>query len=354
MQSPLPNAGAGDPGHEGLTIVAGVDGGGTHTRVSLLRSDGVLLGVGEAPSGNLHDVGRARLAEHMQRAWAEAWRAAGQAPRAVEAAFLAMASVGLAADRAEVLEVACAVGLAPPARTKVDIDLTAALAGGLAGAPGIALIVGTGSSCYGRRADGLARQVGGWGSMLDDVGSATWLGTRAMTAAARAFDGRGPATVLQERVREALGISEMRAMLRAVDADGLSRARRASLAKLVTAAAREGDAVANQMLDEGADALAECVEAAARVLEWSAPPLEVVATGGLATDPDYGARVSAAIARRVPMATVVAPRLENVVGAAVLALALTGRPLAPAALERLERAEGLRRTDLLPDHTAGR
>lgn len=324
--------------HGAPPVVAGVDGGGTHTRVALLRSDGALLGVGEGPSGNLHDVGRARLAEHIGLAWHAAWRAAGAPPRAVSAAFLAMASVGLAQDRDEVLAVARSLELAPSERIRVDIDLTAALAGGLAGAPGIALIVGTGSSCYGRRADGHALQVGGWGSLLDDVGSATWLGTRAMTAAARAFDGRGPATVLQERVREALGITEMRAMLRAVDADGLSRARRASLAKLVTAAARAGDAVSNALLDEGADALAECVEAAARQLAWSAPPLEVVATGGLAQDPDYRARVRRAIERRVPFASVVEPRLENVVGAAVLALELAGVPLSEALRARLTRA----------------
>ena len=317
------------------TIVAGIDGGGTHTRVALLRADGALLGVGEGPSGNLHDVGRERLMAHLDTAWRAAWSAAGLAPRPVAAAFLAMASVGLAADRAEVSDIAERLGLAPPGCTKVDIDLAAALAGGLAGGDGIALIVGTGSSCYGRRADGFARQVGGWGSLLDDVGSATWLGTKAMTAAARAFDGRGPATQLEERVRDALEITEMREMLRAVDRDGLSRARRAGLARLVTAAAAEGDAVANQLLEDGAEALAECVEAAARVLAWTAPPLEVVATGGLAAHPDYGARIRTAILRRVPHATLVQAKLENVVGAAVLALGLAGieRERAVAALQ---------------------
>jgi len=317
------------------TIVVGVDGGGTHTRVALLRADGVLLGQGVGPSGNLHDVGRARLAEHLDLAWKAAWSEAGSAPRPVAAAFLAMASVGLAADRAEVHEVAVGLGLAAHDRTRVDIDLTAALGGGLAGGPGIALIVGTGSSCYGRRADGLARQVGGWGSLLDDVGSATWLGTRAMTAAARAFDGRGPATVLERRVAEALELVEMRGMLRAVDRDGLSRSRRAGLARLVTTAAGEGDPVSNALLDEGAAALAECVGTTARVLEWREPPLEVVMTGGLAGDPDYGARVRRAIAREVPFATLVAPRLENVVGAAVLALELAGVPLTSVARAKL-------------------
>jgi N-acetylglucosamine kinase-like BadF-type ATPase len=324
-----------------LPIVVGVDGGGTHTRVALLRGDGVVLGTGEGPSGNLHDVGRARLAEHMQRAWHAAWAEAGAEPRPVAAAFLAMASVGLVADRAEVHEVAKDLCLAPDERIRVDIDLTAALSGGLAGGYGIALIVGTGSSCYGRREDGLARQVGGWGSLLDDIGSATWLGTRAMTAAARAFDGRGPATVLEGRVRTALGIDEMRAMLRAVDAGGLSRSRRAALAKLVTDAAREGDAVSSTLLDDGADALAECVEAAARALAWQTPPLEVVATGGLASDPDYRARIRAAITRRVPHATVVAPRLANVVGAAMLALEVAGLPLTAAVRAALSQADGV-------------
>jgi len=96
--------------------------------------------------------------------------------------------------------------------------------------------------------------------------------------------------------------------------------------------------VSNRLLDEGADALAECVEAAARVLAWHAPPLEVVATGGLASDADYGGRIRAALARRVPHATVVAPRLENVVGAALLALELAGLPVTAQVRAALARA----------------
>ena len=45
--------------------VAAVDGGGTHTRVWVVSGEGSVLGRGEGPSGNLHDVGRARLAEHL-------------------------------------------------------------------------------------------------------------------------------------------------------------------------------------------------------------------------------------------------------------------------------------------------
>jgi hypothetical protein len=99
--------------------------------------------------------------------------------------------------------------------------------------------------------------------------------------------------------------------------------------------------VSSTLLDDGADALAECVEAAARALAWQTPPLEVVATGGLASDPNYRARIRAAITRRVPHATVVAPRLANVVGAAMLALEVAGLPLTAAVRAALSQADGV-------------
>jgi len=63
-----------------------------------------------------------------------------------------MAGVVSDDDRTTIRQIAEQLRLAPPERIGVDHDIRIALAGGLAGQPGIALIVGTGSSCYGRTA----------------------------------------------------------------------------------------------------------------------------------------------------------------------------------------------------------
>ena len=326
----------GDPASPESVRAVGIDGGGTHTRVLIADGKGRALGAGESGSGNLHDVGRERLTRQVEEAWRAAWAAAGEEPRAADAVFCAMASVGTASNRGTVREVVADVGVAPLDRIEVDIDLVGALAGGLAGGDGIALIAGTGSSCFGRDANGRTFQSGGWGSLLDDVGSATWLGTQAMVAAIRAFDGRGEATALEGAVLDELELDHMRELLPKIDGGGETRARRAQLARLVTQAASDGDAVARGLLEQGADALAECVEAGWRTLEFGDGPVEVAVTGGLAENvPAYRDLVHAAVVARVPVARCVPARTSNVVGAALVALQRTSVGLTDEARARL-------------------
>ena len=74
-------------------------------------------------------------------------------------------------------------------------DALVALEAGAGDGPGIVLIAGTGSICYGRNEEGQAARAGGWGYMLGDEGSGWWIGRRALSAVMRQFDGRGPATL---------------------------------------------------------------------------------------------------------------------------------------------------------------
>lgn len=317
-------------------VAAGVDGGGTSTRVLLVDHEGRRVGEGQSGSGNLHDVGEAQLAVNLEEAWRSAWAAAGLEPKPLESVFCAMASVGTAGNRETVQRLVAAQRFGALEDVEVDIDLVAALAGGLAGDDGIALIAGTGSSCFGR--DGTRRtfQSGGWGSLLDDVGSATWLGTRAMVAAIRAFDGRGPATSLEGGVMAALDLGHMRDLLPAIDGGVDVRPRRAALARLVTEAAAQGDAVAAGLLEQGADALAECAEAVWRTLDFGDGPVQVTLTGGLGENvPAYRDLVHRAVEGRIPAASCTLARASNVVGAALVALQRRPEGLPRTARERL-------------------
>lgn len=321
------------------SVVCGVDGGGTSTRVLVATLDGKVLGEGRSGSGNLHDVGEAVLARHVEEAWRAAWARAGAAPRSAKRAFCSMASVGTPSNRETVERLVARIGLAPPDRIRVDIDLVAALAGGLGGEPGIALIAGTGSSCFGRDAAGRTLQVGGWGSLLDDVGGATWVGTQAMVAAVRAHDGRGGATSLEARVLEHFGLSEMRELLPRIDAEGATRSRRAEMARLVTEEAERGDEAARAILEAGAEGLAECAAVVGRELDFGARGPAVVVTGGLAAGaPGYLAACHRALERRIPGARCVLAAASNGRGAVLEALAdELGRPVPDAVRESVMR-----------------
>lgn len=94
----------------------------------------------------------------------------------------------------------------PRERIQVDDDLlTSFLAGGV-GADGILLRAGTGA--VGVRYEGRApkERRDGMGWLLGDIGSAVWIGRRTLQVVAADLDGRGPRTLLTERVGDALGL----------------------------------------------------------------------------------------------------------------------------------------------------
>src|SRR5262249_44287600 len=92
-------------------------------------------------------------------------------------------------------------------------DLETALTASARGAredPGMRVLVvsGTGSSCYGKTADGRQIKVGGWGHLLGDKGSGYEIGLRALKAVAYYYDLDGVWPDLGARILRALQLNE--------------------------------------------------------------------------------------------------------------------------------------------------
>jgi N-acetylglucosamine kinase-like BadF-type ATPase len=304
-------------------FVLGIDGGGTSTRAALLRLDGKVLAIGQSGSSNYDDVGVETAERNIDLAVAAAAREAGIERAPAAAIFLGMAGVTSEIDREHIHRMARNLGLAPSDRIGVDHDCRAALAGGLSGRPGVVQIIGTGSSCYGRTADGRHWMAGGRGHLISDEGSGCWMGLQAMRAAVRAHDGRVPHTPLLEGVLAALGIGGIDDMLHRLYVVGISRAELASMAPMVVAEAMAGDEAARGIVERGADDVAELVEAVARKLDMLEGQPEVCLVGGLLnTGPIIFDRYQAAILRRLPAAQVKTAEQPPAIGAALLALAI--------------------------------
>jgi N-acetylglucosamine kinase-like BadF-type ATPase len=219
----------------------------------------------------------------------------------------------------------------------VDHDIRIAWAGGLALRPGIALIVGTGSSCYGRTADGRTWQTGGWEALISDEGSAYFVGREAIATAARMADGRDSETPLRQAVFHWLGIREIAEVLPRIHDQGLSRSELAGFAPQVVTLAGQGDTAALEILDRGAFLLAEMVAANHHMLPTGPDP-DVVVTGGLGTaDTIYREKIATAIRGRLPSVTVHRPVLAPAIGAALLAMEQIGLTLTPELFERMKR-----------------
>jgi N-acetylglucosamine kinase-like BadF-type ATPase len=136
------------------SLVLGIDGGGTKTLASICDTQGHVLGMGTAGPSNIDDVGLEIASQNIAQAVSAARAQAKLEPQIFDAAFLGLAGIVSEPDREVVRGIARKLELATYAQTGVDHDCRIALAGGLAGRPGVVLIVGTGSSCFGVNAVG--------------------------------------------------------------------------------------------------------------------------------------------------------------------------------------------------------
>ncbi len=313
----------------------GIDGGGSKTRAALADGAGRLLGAATAGPSNYDNLPGDLCSQNLQAAAHAAFRAAHRAPQPANAAFLGMAGVKAPVDARAVASLAAQAGLAHPSAIHVVNDTETALAGGLAGQPGIVLIAGTGSHCFGRNAAGNSAFCGGWGCLLDDAGSGYALGLQALQTAVRMFDGRAPESPLAPAMLRALGLSDPLAILHRVYVQGMPPADIAALAPLVLDLARQNDPAARAVLQNNAEALAHVVATVATQL-FPGAPVPIVLIGGMTTSgPPYQPLIESAITAAVPLAQIHAPRFPPVVGAVIRALESAGVPPGPSVLANL-------------------
>lgn len=251
-------------------LVLGVDGGGTKTEVWLARVDTtaelIVVGRGKAGSSNPRAVGMETALLNLGEAIDAAWVAAGLSPIPVDGAVLAMSGAGHVAVQDEIGAWAKRRGLARQVWFKHDAEPV--LAEGTPDGWGVALIVGTGSAAIGCGPDQQRKVVGGWGYHYGDEGSAYWIGRRALETVARAADGRGSATRLTTAILERLQVDEPRSALGALEKTGNVRGGIASLADVVEASARGGDAAALAIVEDAAEELAAMIATLAKQLSF--------------------------------------------------------------------------------------
>jgi glucosamine kinase len=295
-------------------FVAGVDGGGSGTRVRLHEHGGDARGVGQAgPSGLSQGIDQAW--RHVEQALDAAFADAGVARPVHAQIALGLGLAGVESETQRRSFLAADPGFA---RCLLFSDAETTLHGAFGGRAGIAIAAGTGSVGLARRPDGSMHRAGGWGFPLGDEGGGAWIGQQAVALAQRAIDGRARAGPLAQAVWRCTG-RDADALLRWCAAAGQHGF--AQLAPVVFEAARDGDAAATALLDAAAGELA----ALAQALDADDVALPIVLTGGI------GARLH----ERWPAALrarLVAPKGDSADGAlALLRAALSAEASAGAA-----------------------
>ncbi|MEV6140514.1 BadF/BadG/BcrA/BcrD ATPase family protein [Nocardia sp. NPDC051990] len=288
--------------------ILAIDLGKTGCRGSL-RMDGNQVGYAEAPGapGLAHATG-VTAAERAIRVVTDQIAALPTTfTLSVGAAGAASAPDAAAALARRLAEVPGATAVA------VTSDAVTAHAGALGGSPGVVLAIGTGAVATAVDDAGRFTRVDGWGPQLGDEGSGGWIGLEGLRAALRAHDGRGPRTILVDKVREHYGV-DLDALPKYLGEQDNPALVAADFAPVVAAAV---DDTAAAIMTAAARALARTVLAA---IERSGirPPVPYAITGGLAKlgapllDPlDH--QIGHAIDRRDPLG-------DPIDGAALLAL----------------------------------
>ncbi len=176
------------------------------------------------------------------------------------------------------------------------------------------------------RADGAVVRYASLGMTSGDWGGGWHLGEKALWHAARAVDGRGPATTLATAIPEVYGLAGIPDVIEALHFERIANSDLSRLAPAVLAASRAGDMVAQGLVDRQAEEIVILAATTLRRLDLLGSEVPVVLGGGVigSRDERLLAGVERGLAERAPLARITVVTAAPILGAALLALEAGG------------------------------
>jgi len=234
-------------------LFLGVDGGGTKTQIAIMNANREVVGEGTSGPSNPLRVGVETAVANILKAVNDACDAGG-----VSRGDIARATLGLAGVRRADLKQRVRESFVTHMRvkeTKVVTDAEIALYATTLGKAGLVVIAGTGSVCIGKNSRGKMAISGGWGPLAGDEGGGVGIAQAALHSIAKASDGRGIPTSLSEKASEYFRASGPENLIVAIYSPQVDNTRIAGFARFVVEAARDGDPVAVDILNEAGSEL---------------------------------------------------------------------------------------------------
>jgi N-acetylglucosamine kinase-like BadF-type ATPase len=191
-----------------------------------------------------------------------------------------------------------------------------ALEAAFPGAPGVAVIAGTGSIAYGRNERGETARAGGWGSAISDEGSGEWIGRSAVAAALRAYDS-GQNTALIGCILSSWRLATRDDVARVANASPPPEY--ATLLPQILATAEAGDGSARDVLLQAGTELAQLAKIVVRRLWPGGQGAQVALAGGVFRNSELVRRVFANSLRAERPQAEIIEDVDPVAGALALA-----------------------------------
>ncbi len=291
-------------------FIAGIDGGGTHTRLELRREDNTFLGRWEFGPFNLNSIGETAFRSLLK----EVFSVCGDMGQCAKICF---GAAGISNPKVEEILEEELKSAGFRGLWKLCGDQEIALRGAM-DTPGVALIAGTGSICFGKNAAGETARSGGYGHLIDDGGSGYALGRDVLSMAVRAVDGRSQCTALLEQVYGQLKANSPQDIVSFVYSPATDKSMIAKFSHIaLELSSREEEAA--QILSRGAEELYQLVWAVQNRLGLSGCPIALL--GGLISEDNPYRQV--VVEKLSALGTPISPAHDALWGAAQMAYELT-------------------------------
>jgi N-acetylglucosamine kinase-like BadF-type ATPase len=330
--------------------VLAIDGGNSKTDVALIDAAGRPLAVVKGPGSSPHALGIEGCVRLLDELVGKASaQLGGEGTRHLARhASVYLAGVDIPAETAVLTE-----AIAEQAWARDDLvvenDTFALLRAGTDDPDAVAVVCGAGINCVGVTADGRQARFPSLGRISGDWGGGVQLGDEALWWAARAADGRGRPTVLEQVIVDHFGADSLQGVIEALHFGRIGHSRLGELAPAVLrAASHHHDEVAVDIVRRQAEEVVLYALAALRRLDLLGVTATVALGGGVLTsnDPLLHGQIRDRLAEAAPLAKVRTTEVAPIVGAALLgldhigagadsearlraALSVDGRPLKP-------------------------
>ncbi|MBS4219791.1 ATPase [Bacillus sp. FJAT-49711] len=262
-----------------MSIIMGVDGGGSKTFTVISDENGNLLGKGVSGGGggNYQTVGIDKAVENITASIEAALKSAELDYKDID-----FVQYGLAgADRPKDIAILDS-GLKRIPFEKWDLvcDTMEGLRIGSKNYTGVVLVCGTGTNAAGRNRDGKQVQVGGFGYFFGDFAGGGAMAQETFRAAVRSWEQREQPSVLTEMVPKFFGHKDMEELFNHFLDHDIYHAPN-NLALILHEAADKGDKLAISLMEKMGNELGLAASAVIKNLGDLDQPIPIVLTGSI-------------------------------------------------------------------------
>lgn len=247
--------------------IIGIDGGGTSTQGAIADLELNIIAEAEVGGTNYHNIGLEVAEQRLGALLKALLEQSGIGMDQLSGICIGGAGIDSQGDQQAILSLFRSIGWHGP--LLAVNDGVAALAGGNEGLEGMVLISGTGSiglACY----EGQVIRCGGWGQLIDDVGSGYYLGISALKGIMEAYDGRRESTALWEPIALHLGIGQEEDLIHFLYHPQTGKEKIAELAPYVIQLAKE-DPLASEILGGAMTGLLRILEGLMKKIHRQGP-----------------------------------------------------------------------------------